>query len=115
MVPYTQYRPPPPSAFSRGLTTLKNSIPDPSTIKTTALETMARTKQTTTQLSSNLYREVKGLRSSELEQVFLKATKPDDSPLRGHYVEQLVGGTYHMRNVPDPWDFALRKLWSKMI
>lgn len=114
VVAYTNYRRP-PSAFSRGLTALRESIPDPQTIKDTAISSISSAKETTTQLSSNLYREVKGLRSSELEQVFLKATKPDDSPIKNNFVEQLVAGTYHMKGVPDPWDFALRKLWSKMI
>jgi len=114
VVAYTNYRRP-PSAFSRGLTALRESIPDPQTIKDSAISSISSAKETTTQLSSNLYREVKGLRSSDLEQVFLKATKPDDSPIKNNFVEQLVAGTYHMRGVPDPWDFALRKLWSKMI
>jgi len=114
VVPYTNYRRP-PSAFSRGLMALRESIPDPQTLKDTAISSISSAKETTTQLSSNLYREVKGLRSSELEQVFLKATKPDDSPIKNNFVEQLVTGTYHMTGVPDPWDFALRKLWSKMI
>jgi len=115
VVPYTSNYRRPPSAFSRGLTALRESIPDAQTIKDTAASSISTARQTTTQISSNLYREVKGLRSSELEQVFLKATKPDDSPIKSNFVEQLVAGTYHMSGVQDPWDFALRKLWSKMI
>jgi len=115
VVPYTSNYRRPPSAFSRGLTALRESIPDAQTIKDTAVSSLSTARETTTQLSSNLYREVKGMRSSELEQVFLKATKPDDSPIKSNFVEQLVAGTYQMSGVQDPWDFALRKLWSKMI
>jgi len=115
VVPYTSNYRRPPSAFSRGLTALRESIPDAQTIKDSAVSSISTARQTTTQISSNLYREVKGLRSSELEQVFLKATKPDDSPIKSNFVEQLVAGTYHMSGVQDPWEFGLRKLWSKMI
>jgi hypothetical protein len=71
-------------------------------------------QQTTSKLSSSLYREVKGLTSSELEQVMLKATRPDDDPVKSKHVERLVGVTYQISGKYDIYDAVLRKLWNKM-
>ena len=107
-------RPPPPSAFTRGLSALRSAIPDPATVRDAALSAAAAAKESTSRLSSNLYREVKGLTSSELEQVMLKSTKPDDSPVKGKHVERLVGVTYQISGRYDIYDAVLRKLWAKM-
>lgn len=63
---------------------------------------------------SNIYCELKGLTSSELEQVMLKATKPDDTPVKGKHVERLVGVTYQISGRYDIYDAVLRKLWAKI-
>jgi len=57
---------------------------------------------------------VKGLTSSELEQVMLKATRPDDTPVKSKHVERLVGVTYQISGKYDIYDAVLRKLWNKM-
>jgi len=113
VVPYTNH-PRTPTAFSRGISALVESIPDANTIKDTAISSISTARQTTSRLSSNLYRDIKGLTSSELEQVMLKATKPDDSPVKGKHVERLVGVTYQISGRYDIYDAVLRKLWSKM-
>merc|ERR1719310_908667 len=71
-------------------------------------------QEKTSALSSNLYREVKGLTSSELEQVMLKSTRPDDEPVKSKHVERLVGVTYQISGKYDIYDAVLRKLWNKM-
>jgi hypothetical protein len=106
---------PQPGAFTRGLSALRESIPDPTTIKDSALSSMSAVKDTSSKLSNNLYREIKGLTSSELEQVMLKATQPNDSPVKGKHVERLVGVTYQISGRYDIYDSVLRKLWSKMV
>lgn len=108
-------RAPQPSAFTRGLSALRDSIPDASSIKDSAFNSISAAKETTSKMSSNLYREIKGLTSSELEQVMLKATQPNDSPVKGKHVERLVGVTYQISGRYDIYDAVLRKLWSKMV
>ena len=120
VVPYsnrrsTTRRTPQPSAFTRGLTALRDSIPDPASLKDATANSIAAAKSTTSRLSSNIYRDIKGLTSSELEQVMLKATKPDDSPVKGQHVERLVGVTYQISGRYDIYDAVLRKLWAKMV
>jgi len=102
-------------AFTRGLSTLKNYIPDPTTVKDTALKAATAAGSVSTTFTRGLYREIKGLTSSELEQVMLKATKPDDSPVKGKHVERLVGVTYQISARYDIYDAVLRKLWKKMV
>jgi len=117
VVPYGSGRrvpPPAPSAFTRGLSAIRGSIPDATAVKDATFGAMQKAKDSTSKLSSNLYREVKGLTSSELEQVMLKATKPDDTPVKGKHVERLVGVTYQISGRYDIYDAVLRKLWSKM-
>jgi len=111
VVPYAK---PEPSAFTRGLEALKSSIPDPEFVKTAALSSLKAARETTSSLSTNLYRDIKGLTSSELEQVMLKATRPDDTPVKGKHVERLVGVTYQISPRFDIYDAVLRKLWAKM-
>ena len=113
VVPYSRQQAA-PSAFSKTLGAMKNYIPDPQTVKETAMSSISAAKETTSSLSSNLYREVKGLTSSELEQVMLKATRPDDTPVKGKHAERLVGVTYQISARYDIYDAVLRKLWSKM-
>lgn len=108
-------RAPQPSAFTRGLSALRESIPDASSIKDSAFSSIATARETTSKMSSNIYREIKGLTSSELEQVMLKATQPNDSPVKGKHVERLVGVTYQISGRYDIYDAVLRKLWSKMV
>lgn len=108
------YRDPPQPAFTRGLAALKQNLPDPSTLKNAAVSSLSAARQTTSRLSSNIYRDIKGLTSSELEQVMLKATRPDDTPVKGKHVERLVGVTYQISGRYDIYDAVLRKLWSKM-
>jgi len=105
----------PTSAFTRGLAALRDSIPDPNAFKDTAINSLSAARETTTKLTSNIYREVKGLTSSELEQVMLKATAPNDVPVKGKHVERLVGVTYQISGRYDIYDAVLRKLWSKMV
>mmetsp|Transcript_22769 Transcript_22769/g.48230 ORF Transcript_22769/g.48230 Transcript_22769/m.48230 type:complete len:672 (-) Transcript_22769:137-2152(-) len=106
--------PPVPSTFTRGLSALRDRIPDPSSVKDTVLSAASAAQEKTSQLSSNFYREVKGLTSSELEQVMLKATRPDDAPVKTKHVERLVGVTYQISGKYDIYDAVLRKLWNKM-
>ena len=89
-------------------------MPDPSAVREAAVSSLNAARETTANLSSNLYREVKGLTSSELEQVMLKATRPDDTAVKGKHVERLVGVTYQISARYDIYDAVLRKLWSKM-
>jgi hypothetical protein len=97
--------------FTRGLTALRESMPD---LKESAIKSVSAARETTSKLSSNLYRDIKGLTSSELEQVTLKATRPDDTPVKGKHVERLVGVTYQINAKYDIYDSVLRKLWNKM-
>lgn len=112
VVPYTRHQK--PSTFTRGLEALKSSIPDPTAVRNAAVSSLNAARETTSSLSANLYREVKGLTSSELEQVMLKATRPDDAAVKGKHVERLVGVTYQITARYDIYDAVLRKLWSKM-
>jgi len=112
VVPYG--RDPGPSTFTRGLAALKNSIPDPNSVRDAAVNSLNVAREATSGLSANLYREVKGLTSSELEQVMLKATRPDDTAVKGKHVERLVGVTYQISARYDIYDAVLRKLWAKM-
>lgn len=105
---------PQPSAFTRGLTALRDHIPDPATVRDAAANSLSAARQTTSKISSTVYREVKGLTSSELEQVMLKATRPDDTPVKGKHAERLVGVTYQISGRYDIYDAVLRKLWGKM-
>lgn len=113
VVPYTSRRQQ-PSTFARGLNALRSSMPDPSSVKEAAMKSLSVARETTSGLSANLYREVKGLTSSELEQVMLKATRPDDAPVKGKHAERLVGVTYQISARYDIYDAVLRKLWAKM-
>ena len=106
---------PQPGAFTRGLSALRESIPDPTSIKDAAFNSVSAVKETSSKLSSNLYREIKGLTSSELEQVMLKATQPNDTAVKGKHVERLVGVTYQISGRYDIYDAVLRKLWGKMV
>ncbi|KAL7444641.1 hypothetical protein ACHAXH_007274 [Discostella pseudostelligera] len=106
--------PPPPSTFTRGLSAIRDRMPDPNAVKDTVLSATKAAQERTAQLSSNIYREVKGLTSSELEQVMLKATRPDDTPVKTKHVERLVGVTYQISGKYDIYDAVLRKLWNKM-
>lgn len=112
VVPYTNQRQ--PSTFTRGLNALRSSMPDPGSVKEAAMKSLSVARETTSGLSANLYREVKGLTSSELEQVMLKATRPDDTPVKGKHAERLVGVTYQISGRYDIYDAVLRKLWAKM-
>jgi spore germination cell wall hydrolase CwlJ-like protein len=111
MVPFTNQAAP---SFTRGLAALRESLPDPSSLKEAAVMSLSAARQTTSRLSANIYRDIKGLTSSELEQVMLKATRPDDSPVKGKHVERLVGVTYQISARYDIYDAVLRKLWAKM-
>lgn len=113
VVPYTRH-PQPPSTFTRGIEALRSSMPDPTSVKEAAMKSLNVARETTSNLSSNLYREVKGYTSSELEQVMLKATRPDDTPVKGKHAERLVGLTYQVSAQFEIYDAVLRKLWAKM-
>lgn len=102
------------TAFMKGVSSVMGALPDPATVKGAAVSGITAARQTTSNLSSNIYREVKGLTSSELEQVMLKATRPDDTAVKGKHVERLVGVTYQISSRFDIYDAVLRKLWSKM-
>jgi len=102
------------STLTKGWKTFTSVMPDPATIRETATQSIGAARETATSLSGSLYREVKGLTSSELEQVMLKATRPDDTPVKGKHVERLVGVTYQISPRYDIYDAVLRKLWKKM-
>ena len=106
--------PPPPSTFTRGLSAIRDRMPDPAIVKDTVLSATKAAQERTAQLSATVYREMKGLTSSELEQVMLKATRPDDAPVKSKHVERLVGVTYQISGKYDIYDAVLRKLWNKM-
>jgi hypothetical protein len=106
--------PPQPSAFTRGLSAIRDAMPDANTVKENVLAATRTAQEKTSSFSSNIYREVKGLTSSELEQVMLKATRPDDTPVKSKHVERLVGVTYQISGKYDIYDAVLRKLWNKM-
>lgn len=106
--------PPPPSTFTRGLSAIRDRMPDPAIVKDTVLMATKAAQDRTAQLSATVYREMKGLTSSELEQVMLKATRPDDAPVKSKHVERLVGVTYQISGKYDIYDAVLRKLWNKM-
>lgn len=114
VVPYAKPGQGAAAAFTKGWSAVVSALPDPSTVKEAALSGITAAKQTTSNLSANIYREVKGLTSSELEQVMLKATRPDDTAVKGKHVERLVGVTYQISSRYDIYDAVLRKLWSKM-
>mmetsp|Transcript_6993 Transcript_6993/g.15942 ORF Transcript_6993/g.15942 Transcript_6993/m.15942 type:complete len:138 (+) Transcript_6993:1527-1940(+) len=73
MVSYNQSRlrggPPPPSPFTRGLCAICDKIPDPTDFKDTILSATKAARERTSQISSNIYREVMGLTLSELERI----------------------------------------------
>jgi ANTH domain len=102
------------NALTKGWEVIKSSIPDTEAVKVAALSSISALQETTSSLSANVYRELKGVTSSELEQVMLKATAPDDTPVKGKHVERLVGVTYQISPRYDIYDAVLRKLWSKM-
>ena len=108
------YKPSATDTFTKGLAALRSSLPDPSTVKDAVGASFKAARETTSGLSANLYRDIKGLTSSELEQVMLKATRPDDTPVKGKHVERLVGVTYQISGRYDIYDAVLRKLWAKM-
>jgi len=89
-------------------------MPDPTFIREGVVSSVSAARESTSSLSANFYREMKGLTSSELEQVMLKATRPDDTPVKGKHVERLVGVTYQISSRYDIYDAVLRKLWAKM-
>jgi hypothetical protein len=112
VVPYRQHGA--TGTFTRGLAALKSYAPDTEKLKRAALSSIQAARETTSGLSSNIYRDIKGLTSSELEQVMLKATRPDDAAVKGKHVERLVGVTYQISSNFDIYDAVLRKLWGKM-
>ena len=48
--------------------------------------------------------------SSELEQVLLKATRPDDTHVKPKHIDRLVGVTYQISPQFDLYDPILRKV-----
>ena len=120
VVPYGR-RPAKPSTAAAAAATLTKGwsaftkvMPDPAAVRDAAASSIGAARETASSLSGSLYREVKGLTSSELEQVMLKATRPDDTPVKGKHVERLVGVTYQISPRYDIYDAVLRKLWKKM-
>ena len=89
-------------------------MPDATSVRERAVSAARAAADTSTKITGSLYREVKGLTSSELEQVMLKATKPDDEAVKGKHVERLVGVTYQISGRYDIYDAVLRKLWAKI-
>uniref|UniRef100_A0A7S2LGQ7 ENTH domain-containing protein n=1 Tax=Leptocylindrus danicus TaxID=163516 RepID=A0A7S2LGQ7_9STRA len=96
--------------FTRGMSALRESIPDPAVVRDSTASAMAAAKERT----GKYVREVKGMLSSELEQVLLKSTRPDDTPVKAKHMERLIGITYQLPGHLDLYDPILRKLWSKM-
>ena len=52
--------------------------------------------------------------SSELEQVLLKVTRPDDVSVKSKHLERLVAMSYSVPRYFDLYFNVLRKLWGKM-
>jgi len=61
-------------------------------------------------MSTKYVREFKGAMSSELEQVLLKATRPDDTHVKPKHIDRLVGVTYQISPQFDLYDPILRKV-----
>ena len=95
------------ATFFKGVAVIKSSIPE---IRERAEEAVA----TAQNIGGKYAREVKGMMSSELEQVLLKATRPDETAVKPKHVERLVGVTYQISGQYDLYDPILRKLWAKM-
>ena len=88
---------PPQPAFTRGISSFQ------------------KIRESTTRFSSTLYRDMKGLTSSELEQVMLKATRPTDDAVKGKHMERLVSLTYQVHSAQyDIYKPLLRKLYAKL-
>lgn len=102
------------ATFNKGWSAFTNVMPDPGAVRDAAASSIGAARETASSLSGSLYRDIKGLTSSELEQVMLKATRPDDTPVKGKHVERLVGVTYQISPRYDIYDAVLRKLWKKM-
>ncbi|CAM9316838.1 unnamed protein product [Scytosiphon promiscuus] len=66
------------------------------------------------QRASSAYREAKSLMSSEMEGVVLKATRPDDLPVKPKHLEALMRPTAEMPKEFNVYLPVVRKLWSKM-
>ncbi|CAM9208263.1 unnamed protein product, partial [Ectocarpus sp. 6 AP-2014] len=66
------------------------------------------------QRASSAYREAKSLMSSEMEGVVLKATRPDDLPVKPKHLEALMRPTVEMPKEFNVYLPVVRKLWSKM-
>jgi hypothetical protein len=114
VVPYSRPGQGYAASLTKGFSAIRSSLPDPTAVRDVATASFNAARETTSGLSANIYREVKGLTSSELEQVMLKATRPDDTPVKGKHVERLVGVTYQISSRYDIYDAVLRKLWGKM-
>lgn len=70
------------SAFAtRGIAALRSSVPE---IKAKAEASMEAVQG----VGGKYIREVKGMMSSELEQVLLKSTRPDDTAVKPKHVER---------------------------
>ena len=95
------------ATFVRGLTALKTAIPDPSAVSAAAADA-SRDR------ASQYAREAKGVMSSELEQVLLKVTRPDDVSVKSKHLERLVAMSYSVPRDFDLYFNVLRKLWGKM-
>lgn len=113
--PHNQRFRPISNAFITSIKNLKSNIPSPKRLSRTAVASLSTAREKTSQLSTSLYREAKGLASSELEMVLLKATRPDNTPVKSKHVERLVGVTYQISSRYDIYDAVLRKLWNKMV
>jgi hypothetical protein len=114
VVPYQKPGAGAAASLTKGFNAIRSSLPDSAVLRDAAAASFNAARETTSGLSANIYREVKGLTSSELEQVMLKATRPDDTPVKGKHVERLVGVTYQISARYDIYDAVLRKLWGKM-
>ncbi|GMI25954.1 hypothetical protein TeGR_g8598, partial [Tetraparma gracilis] len=99
------------SAFvARQASLARERLPPPAELKRRAAESAARAAD----LTGRYTRELKGMMSSELEQVLLKATRPSDVAVKPKHAERLVGVTYQISGQYDLYDPILRKLWAKM-
>eukprot|EP00953_Heterococcus_sp_UTEX-ZZ885_P021312 11892-Heterococcus_DN1.PRE.4 len=73
----------------------------------------ARMEQLLT-ITQKYSREARGVMSSELEQITLKATRPDDMPVKAKHIEALLRPSYEMPPELNVYSPIVRKLWSKM-
>jgi hypothetical protein len=65
-------------------------------------------------MASKYGREAKGAFSSELEQITLKATRPDETAVKAKHLEALLQPSYELPKEVSVYSTSVKKLWSKV-